>query len=199
MPLRIYSDTTQPVLNGLAPESKKKSAGSTGADTAARPVCSKTMKTLAEQHMQSKTAMSFFCINGAQDDAGKFTFRSTKHTIITGGVGAKAEALNKTAELHNLQDADTVAFELQTSTTSRDWSLEPGRETRCGLLSTFARTATGVPALDDGETVWHATGCASTSPQQDRILETSSATSGSRLHPATTREFSCSTLQRRPS
>jgi hypothetical protein len=98
--------------------------------------------------------MSFFCISGAQDETGKFCFRNTRHTFITKGVGTKAEQLNTNTELHNLQDADTVVFELQTATAARDWSNEPGRETRCGLLSTFARTATGVPELDRGETVW---------------------------------------------
>ena len=112
------------------------------------------MKTLAEQHLQSKIAMSFFCVSGAQDDTGKFCFRSTKHTFITKGVGSKAESLNSNAELHNLQAADTVSFELQTGTATKDWSKEPGRETRCGLLSIFSRTSTGVPELDDGETVW---------------------------------------------
>ena len=28
---------------------------------------------------------------------------------------------------------------------ARDWSKEAGRETKCGLLATFARSATGVP------------------------------------------------------
>ena len=44
------------------------------------------MKALADEHLQSKTAMSFFCISGAQDDTGKFVFRSTTHTFITGAV-----------------------------------------------------------------------------------------------------------------
>ena len=98
--------------------------------------------------------MSFFCISGAQDDTGKFSFRSTKHTFITEAVGTKAEKMKETTELHNLSAADTVAFELQTGTAARDWSLEKGKETRCGLLATFARTATGVAALDAGETIW---------------------------------------------
>ena len=129
MPLRIYFD-------------------------AAQPVSGETMKTLADEHLQSKTAVLFFCISGAQDDTSKFSFRSTKHTFITGAVGTKAENMNKTTELHDLQAADTVAFELETSKARRDCSLEAGRETRCGLLSTLARNATGVPELDDGETVW---------------------------------------------
>ena len=62
--------------------------------------------------------------------------------------------MKETTELHNLSAADTVAFELQTGTAARDWSLEKGKETRCGLLATFARTATGIAALDAGETIW---------------------------------------------
>ena len=58
------------------------------------------------------------------------------------------------AVLHNLQVVDTVAFELQQSKAARDWSQEPGRETRCGLLATFARTPTGVLELDAGDTIW---------------------------------------------
>ena len=137
MPLKIYFDTSR-----------------TDPNSAEQPVSGESLKKLVEEHLQSKTAMSFFCISGAQDETGKFCFRNTRHTFITKGVGTKADQLNNNAELHNLQDADTVVFELQTATAARDWSNEPGRETRCGLLSTFARTATGVPELDRGETVW---------------------------------------------
>ena len=143
MPLRIYFDTS-----------------GTGLNTAEQPVSElprqsgEDIKKLAETHLQNKTAVSFFCISGAKDDEGKFCFRNTKHMFITKGVGAKAEHLNNHAELHNLPAAETVAFELQTTTAARDWSNEPGKETRCGLLSTFARTATGVPELDQGDTVW---------------------------------------------
>ena len=137
MPLKIYFDTSSTNLN-----------------SAEQPVSGESLKKLVDEHLESKTAMSFFCISGAQDETGKFCFRNTRHTFITKGVGTKAEQLNTNTELHNLQDADTVVFELQTATVARDWSNEPGRETRCGLLSTFARTATGVPELDRGETVW---------------------------------------------
>ena len=139
MPLRMYFDTWHE---------------SAGTNSAAQPVSGESMKALVEQHLESKTAMSFFCISGAQDDTGKFSFRSTKHTFITQAVGSKAEKMKETTELHNLSAADTVAFELQTGTAARDWSLEKGKETRCGLLATFARTATGVAALDAGETIW---------------------------------------------
>ena len=128
------------------------------------------MRTLVEQHLQNMTAMSFFCISGAQDDTGKFCFRTTKHTFITKGVGAKAEILNNNAELHNLQVADTVSFELQTGTATKDWSKEPGKETRCGLLSTFARTATGVPELDDGDTVWQCNWVRISEPPEGQII-----------------------------
>jgi hypothetical protein len=137
MPQKIYFDTSR-----------------TDPNSAEQPVSGESLKKLVDEHLQSKTAMSFFCISGAQDETGKFCFRNTRHTFITKGVGTKAEQLNTNTELHNLQDADTVVFELQTATAARDWSNEPGRETRCGLLSTFARTATGVPELDRGETVW---------------------------------------------
>lgn len=137
MPLKIYFDTSR-----------------TDPNSAEQPVSGESLKKLVDEHLESKTAMSFFCISGAQDETGKFCFRNTRHTFITKGVGTKAEQLNTNTELHNLQDADTVVFELQTATAARDWSNEPGRETRCGLLSTFARTATGVPELDRGETVW---------------------------------------------
>ena len=140
MPLRLYFDTARPEI-------------STGTNSAGQPVSAEEMKTLAEQYLQSKTPISFFCISGAQDN-GKFCFRSTKHTFITEAVGTKAEKMKEAKELHNLLATDTVAFELQTATATRDWSLERGKETRCGLLSTFARTATGVPALDEGETIW---------------------------------------------
>ena len=76
MPLRIYFDTS--------PESA-------GTNSAGQPVSGEEMKTLAEQHLQNKTAMSFFCISGAQDESGKFFFRSTKHTFITAAASTKAE------------------------------------------------------------------------------------------------------------
>ena len=137
MPLKVYFDTTQPSGTVLALQS--------GND----------MKALVEQHMQNKMPMSFFCISGAQDDMGKFAFRSTKHTYIAGAIGAKADKMKASAELHNLKTEETAIFEIQTTTaTARDWSAEPGKETRCGLLATFVRNATGVKELDAGETIW---------------------------------------------
>ena len=91
MPLKNYFD--------------KQSAGS---DSAERPVSGDSIKTLLEEHMQSKTAVSFFCISGTQDQAGKFSFRNTRHTFITKAEGTKADKLNGTPELHNLQATDTV-------------------------------------------------------------------------------------------
>ena len=115
-------------------------------------------KEFIDKQLQSKTAVSFFCISGAQDEDGKFCFRTTRNAFLAKGVGTKAEKLNSDAALRSLQVADTTAFETQERTTAgreaRDWSIEPGKETRCKLLSTFARTSTGVPELDDGETIW---------------------------------------------
>ena len=44
-------------------------------------------------------------------------------------------------------------FEVQ-GPQARDWSQEKGKETSCALLSSFARTATGIADLDSGETIW---------------------------------------------
>ena len=109
---------------------------------------------LLEEHKDSKQAVSFFCIAGGQDDQKKFQFRSTRNVVIVKAKGAKADQLNCKQALHNLQPKDVLSFEIQESRKRRDWSQEPGRETRCKLLATFARTKTGIPALDDGESVW---------------------------------------------
>ena len=85
MPLKIYFDTSR-----------------TDPNSAEQPVSGESLKKLVDEHLQSKTAMSFFCISGAQDETGKFCFRNTRHTFITKGVGTKAEQLNNNAELHNL-------------------------------------------------------------------------------------------------
>ena len=58
------------------------------------------------------------------------------------------------AEQHGLQVEDTVAFELQETRTTRDWSKEPGKEKKCKLLAAFARNATGLPELNESETIW---------------------------------------------
>ena len=137
MPLRFFFDT-----------------GATSLSSAGQQVSGENMKRQLEAHMQNKKAVSFFCISGAQDDDQKFSFRTSKNTVITEAVGEKAERLNNTAQLHDLQAADTVAFELQRSKPARDWANEPAMETRCGLLATFAKTHTGVPHLDDNETIW---------------------------------------------
>ena len=97
MPLRIYFDTARPEM-------------STCTNSAGQPVSGEAIKTLVEEHLQSKTAMSFFCISGAQDDTGKSSFRTTKHTFITAAVGTKAERMKEATELHNL------------SAVSRNWS-----------------------------------------------------------------------------
>merc|ERR1711965_307982 len=136
MPLKVYFDTTQP----------------SGTVLALQAMSGNDMKALVEQHMQNKMPMSFFCISGAQDDMGKFAFRSTKHTYIAGAIGAKADKMKASAELHNLKTEETAIFEIQATTaTARDWSAEPGKETRCGLLATFVRNATGVKELEEAD------------------------------------------------
>ena len=92
--------------------------------------------------MQSNPAVSFFCVSGAQDDTGKFSFRNTKRTFVAKAEGTKAERLNGTAELHELQATDTVAFELQTAQATRDWSKEPGREATNNKDNTDKQTNT---------------------------------------------------------
>ena len=145
MPLKVYFDTT--------PESVFRPQSS-GTDPALRAMSGHDMKALAEQHMNDKTPMSFYAISGAQDDMKKFVFRTTKHTYMAGAVGPKAEKIKDAAELHNLTPEQTAVFEIQTTTASaRDWSAEPAKETRCGLLATFVRTATGVKELDEDESL----------------------------------------------
>jgi hypothetical protein len=111
-------------------------------------------KAFLEEHLQNKTAVSFFCISGSQDNNSKFSFKTTKNTWLAKGAGTKADELNKNAALHNLTAVETTAFEVQPGKAARDWALEPGKETRCKLLASFARSSTGVPEMDDGETVW---------------------------------------------
>ena len=150
MPLKVYFDT------------------SPGSGTVLASQSGKDMKALLEQHKESKTPVSFFCISGAQDDSGKFTFRTTKHTFIAGAVGAKADKMKESVELHDLKVENTAIFEIQTTTaTARDWSAEPGKETRCGLLATFGRNATGVKELDVGETIWQCNWVRITEPSTD--------------------------------
>ena len=158
MPLRVYFDTSPSTPRSSSPE---------------KPVTTEDSKAFLEEHLKSQKAVSFFCISGAQDDQGKFSFRTTKNTCLAKGIGTKAEKLNGDAVLQNLQVEDTVAFELQAARSARDWSLEPGRETRCKLLAKFARTATGVPELDGGETIWQLNWAEPTEPSQGQVIKSS--------------------------
>ena len=156
MPLRVYFDT-KPKNNESA--------------SAGQPASGESLIALLDEHFLNKAAVSFFCISGAQDDKGKFIFRSTKNTYIAKAIGTKAENLNSDAALHNVQVGDTVAFELQQSRAARDWSLEPGKETRCGLLATFSRTPTGIPEIDENETVWQLNWSRVTEPAEGQIIK----------------------------
>ena len=160
MPLKVYFDTT--------PESVFQPKPSATV-LALQPMSGNDMKAFAEEHMNNKTAISLYAISGAQDDMGKFVFRNTKHTYMAGAVGAKAEKIKDAAELHNLTPEQTAVFEIQTTTAAaRDWSAEPGRETRCGLLATFARTATGVTELDADESIWQINWARITEPSAEQ-------------------------------
>ena len=134
-------------------------------------VSGNNLKAFVEEQRKSKTAVSFFCISGAQDDNGKFSFRTTKNTCLAKGIGTKAEKLNGDAVLQNLQVEDTVAFELQAARAARDWSKEPAKEARCKLLTRFARNATGVPELDEGETTWQLNWAEATEPSQGQDIK----------------------------
>ena len=160
MPLRVYFDTT--------PESVFQPKPSATV-LALQPMSGNDMKALAEQHMNDKTPIALYAISGSQDDIGKFMFRNTKHTYMAGAVGPKAEKIKDAAELHNLTPDQTAVFEIQTTTgTARDWSAEPAKETRCALLATFARTATGVKELDEDESIWQSNWVRITEPASDQ-------------------------------
>ena len=74
MPLTVYWDT--------APTRKHASGAS--------------WKPFLEDHLQRKTAVSFFCISGSQSGDSKFCFRTTRNTIIDKGLGTKADKLTAT-------------------------------------------------------------------------------------------------------
>ena len=78
--------------------------------------------------------------------------------------------------LHSLQLKDTVAFEHQTATATRDWSKELGKETRCKLLASFARNATGVPEIDETETIWQLNWVEVTEPSQGQSIRNNHGT-----------------------
>ena len=82
------------------------------------------------------------------------------------------EKLNSDAVLQNLQAENTVAFELQAARAARDWSKEPAKETRCKLLAQFARNATGVQDLDEGETIWQLDWAVATEPSRGQDIKT---------------------------
>ena len=133
-----------------------------------------------------------------QNNQGLFSFRSTKNTFLSKAVGAKADKLNGDAALHNLQVTDTVAFDLQTAKAARDWSIEPGKETRCKLLATIARAATGVPELDNGETLWQCNWVQISEPSEGHnIKRTMELDSDSHWRCGMTLDQSCSLSQSR--
>ena len=159
MPLRVFFDTV---------------VKSTPASTASQS--GDQLTALIKEQLQNKAAVSFFCISGGQDAQGKFAFRTTRNTFLSKAAGPKAEKLNNNAELHSMKVEDTVAFELQTSRAARDWAQEKGRETCCKLLSSFARTATGIAELDNGETIWQLNWLQITEPSETESLKSKAGT-----------------------
>ena len=156
MPLTVYFDTI---------------ASTTCPSSAAQPVSDQSWRALVEEQLQGKKAVSFFCVSGAQDADGKLSFRTTKNAFLIKGVGTKAQKLNSNAALHNLQEEDTVAFELQTGKAAKDWSQQLGTETRCKLLATFARNTTGVPELDNADTIWQCNWVRITEPSEGQNIK----------------------------
>ena len=144
MPLRIYFDT-------VAKQADKSDAATPWITVAT--ATEEKLKNFFTDHMNEKTSVAFYCIIGGQDEQSKFIFRSAKNTFLAKAVGPKAEKLNSDTVLHSLRTEDAVMFEVQ-GPQARDWSQEKGKETSCALLSSFARTATGMADLDSGETIW---------------------------------------------
>ena len=179
MPLRIYFDT-------LANNTECRDAETPWVHVATAN--GDQLRKFFLDRQQEKTAVAFYCITGGQDEQAKFSFRSAKNTFLAKAVGPKAEQLNKDEALHSLRIEDAVSFELQATTQARDWSLEPGKETSCALLSKFARTATGIPDLDSGETIWQLNWVLPSEPSQAENLKNND---GTRLwFPLTIRDIS---------
>jgi len=162
MPLRIYCDTVATHSPCSAAQTPWISVATGGCDQ---------LKKFLEEQVQNNTAVSFYCISGAQDDQGKYAFRTTKSTFLATATGPKAEKLNTDSVLHSLRAEDTVSFELQAARAARDWSQEQGKETSCKLLASFARTATGIAELDSGETIWQLNWVVPTEPSQAQNLK----------------------------
>ena len=179
MPLRIYFDT-------LANNTECRDAETPWVHVATAD--GDQLRKFFLDRQQEKIAVAFYCITGGQDEQAKFSFRSAKNTFLAKAVGPKAEQLNKDEALHSLRIEDAVSFELQATTQARDWSLEPGKETSCALLSKFARTATGIPDLDSGETIWQLNWVLPSEPSQEENLKNND---GTRLwFPLTIRDIS---------
>jgi len=78
--------------------------------------------------------------------------------------------------LHNLQIENTISFELQASKAARDWTQEKGKETCCKILSKIARSATSIPEMDDGETIWQLNWVLIAEPSQGDTLTNNDGT-----------------------
>ena len=166
MPLKCFFNTAE----GGAAQPKPNSVALSVVHSAQR------LRSFLEDHQKKKKAVSFFSVSGSQDSEHKFRFQTTKYSFVATAVGTKAQRLNGDAELHKLQLEDMVAFDIQTGRAARDWSQELGIETRCKLLATFARTATGLPELDNGETIWQINCVRISVPPEDENIKNNDGT-----------------------
>jgi hypothetical protein len=106
----------------------------------------------------SPQPVSFFRIKGAQDDAGNFSFVTTKNSSILAAANtSKGRRLAaEAATLLGLSDTDSFAVRKFEEWVARDFSKEQATETMCALFRSIANTThTGVDALDTAEeTLW---------------------------------------------
>jgi len=151
LPLRLFFDTDKPERGHRF-----------------RQVCTEAMA--------ANEAVTILCIKGSQDEQGAFNFASTRHTRVekANPDGPKAAELNAKSELHNLTDEATTPFHLAQQG-ARDWSAEPGVETRCKLLASFAHRSTGLKDLDDRETVWQLNWVRVTEPTAEQEIKATNA------------------------
>jgi hypothetical protein len=113
---------------------------------------------LLKETCNAQKAVSFFQIKGAQDEMGKFSFSTTKHSsIVSAATTDKGLRLAAEADaLLCLRDTSSFAIRQGQEWVTRDFTQEPGTETMCALFAPFATSrVTGDDALDaPQETLW---------------------------------------------
>ena len=110
--------------------------------------------TFANNCKQNRIPVTFFLLQGSKE-GDKFTFSSARKGSVmveTTSSSEKAKELAATAtEL--MSDDDTQAFD-QKEFLARDFSAEKGTETTCKLFTTLSHHESGIPDLDEEETLW---------------------------------------------